>query len=190
MKLQIIIGSTRPGRIGPKIADWFAKAAEEHGKFEVDLVDIADFNLPVYDEPRHPRLQQYEHEHTKRWSARIEQGDAYVFVTPEYNYIAPSSLINAVGYLVKEWGRKPAAVVSYGGISGGLRAAQTVRQLISSVNVMPIPQGLPIPLVFPMIGEDGIMRPTEQVAAGVAPMLDELAIWADGLKKMRASLAA
>lgn len=185
LKLSIIIGSTRPSRLGPKVAQWFEGAAREHGKFEVELLDIADFNLPVFDEPKHPRMRDYQHEHTKKWSAAIEPADAYVFVTPEYNYNPPSSLVNALDFLGLEWGRKPAAIVSYGGISGGMRAAHSLKLLLSALNMMPIPQGLPVPLFNTMIGEDGTFRPTEPIVQGVKPMLDELAVWADGLQAMR-----
>src|SRR5690606_2827816 len=86
LKLQTLIASTRPGRIGPHIAEWFHGVAVAHGGFDASLVDLASFALPVYDEPRHPRLRQYEHEHTRAWARSVEAADAYVFVTPEYNY--------------------------------------------------------------------------------------------------------
>src|SRR5690625_7507680 len=89
LKLQVIICSTRPGRVGPSVAKWFADFAAKHEEFDTTLVDLADFNLPVYDEPQHPRLQDYQHEHTKRWSASVAAADAYVFVTPEYNCCPP-----------------------------------------------------------------------------------------------------
>jgi len=189
LKLNIIIGSTRPTRLGPKVAQWFAGAARAHGAFEVELIDIADFNLPVFDEPKHPRMKDYAHEHTRKWSAAIDPADAFVFVTPEYNYNPPSSLVNALDYLVLEWGRKPAAIVSYAGISGGLRAAEALKPLLCALNMMPIPQGLPVPLFGTMIGEDGVFRPTDPIAQGVKPMLDELAIWAEGLQTMRRALS-
>ena len=99
-RLNIIIGSTRPGRVGPSIAAWFETHARAHAGFEPVLVDLADFNLPVYDEPNHPRLRQYVHDHTKAWSASVEAADAFVFVTPEYNYFAPPALVNALDYVL------------------------------------------------------------------------------------------
>jgi NAD(P)H-dependent FMN reductase len=125
LKLNIVLGSTRPGRVGPKIAQWVKQFADEHGKFDVELVDLAAFDLPLLDEVAHPRLGNYQNEPTKRWSASVASADAFVFVTPEYDYFAPASLVNAVQVLLKEWGYKPAGVVSYGGVSGGLRAAQS-----------------------------------------------------------------
>ena len=85
LKLDVIVCSTRPGRVGLTVSEWMIEQARKHGIFDVELIDIADVNLPIYDEPRHPTLQQYEHEHTKRWSAIVGAADAYVFVTPEYN---------------------------------------------------------------------------------------------------------
>ena len=141
-RLNIIIGSTRPGRLGPGIAGWFETCARGHGGFEPVLVDLADFNLPVYDEPNHPRLRQYVHDHTKAWSASVEAADAFVFVTPEYNYFAPPALVNALDYVLHEWGYKPAGIVSYGGASGGMRSAQMLKLLLTSVRVMPIPDSV------------------------------------------------
>ncbi len=189
LKLNTIICSTRPGRRGPKVAEWFHKLAGEHGKFEPVLVDLADFELPVFDEPKHPRLQQYEHEHTRRWSESVASADAFVFVSPEYNYFAPPSLVNAITYLSKEWNYKPAGVVSYGGISGGLRAAQSERLLFTTLKMMPIPEGVPIPLFSQHIGDDGVFSPTEPVVEGAKLMLGELHRWAEALQPMREKAA-
>ena len=117
--LQVVTVSTRPGRIGGPIADWFIEAAREHGGFEVDPVDLAELDLPMMDEPNHPRLQQYTKDHTKAWAARVERADAFVFVSPEYNFGIAAPLKNALDYLQKEWAYKPASFVSYGGVSGG-----------------------------------------------------------------------
>ena len=86
LKLNVITASTRPGRVGPLVAEWFADYARAESAFEVEAVDLATFALPIYDEPNHPRLQQYEHEHTRRWSRSVASADAYVFVMPEYNF--------------------------------------------------------------------------------------------------------
>ncbi|MFX8778119.1 NAD(P)H-dependent oxidoreductase, partial [Acinetobacter baumannii] len=75
LKLQTIICSTRPGRVGPAVATWFQGFAAAHGKFDVELVDLASFNLPIYDEPEHPTKQSYHHEHTKKWSASVKSAD-------------------------------------------------------------------------------------------------------------------
>ena len=119
-RLQIFTVSTRPSRKGPAVAAWFESLARAHGVFDIELVDLAAINLPVMDEPEHPRLRRYQHAHTKAWSAQIESADAFVFVTPEYNFSAPPSIINALDYLVFEWAYKPVGFVSYGGVSAGV----------------------------------------------------------------------
>ncbi len=99
--------STRPGRIGPSFGDWFADVAAAHGGFDVEKIDLAEVNLPFVDEPSHPKLRAYQHQHTKDWSAMIERADAYVFVTPEYNYGYNAVLKNALDFLAHEWADKP-----------------------------------------------------------------------------------
>jgi len=185
LQLNVIIGSTRPGRVGPSIAKWFEGYAREHGAFEPVLVDLADFHLPVYDEPKHPRLQQYEHEHTKAWSASVAAADAYAFVTPEYNFFAPPALVNALDYVFVEWGHKPAGLVSYGGVSGGLRAAQSLKMLLTTLNIMPVPPSVPIPMFSSFLAEDKSFKPNELIIASARTMLDELAVWAKALKPVR-----
>ena len=184
LRLNIVIGSTRPGRAGPAIAHWLRDVAEAHGGFEVELVDLAEVGLPLLDEAAHPRLQQYEHDHTKRWSQSVASADAFLFVTPEYDYFPPASLVNAVQVLSKEWARKPAGVVSYGGVSGGLRAAQVLRQLLSNVNMHALPQTVPVPFFSQHI-QEGAFRPGDQVTAGTQGLLDELLKWATALKSLR-----
>lgn len=184
LKLNVIIGSTRPGRIGPTVGAWFDGFAREHGKFDVDLVDLADFNLPLLDEAAHPRLQKYEHEATKRWAASVDGADAYVFVTPEYDFFPPASLVNAIQCVLREWHYKPAGIVSYGGISGGLRASQALRQLLGNVNVHALPLSVPIPFSSNFI-DDGALVPNEPMAEGARLMLSELHKWAVALKTMR-----
>ena len=84
LKLKIITGSTRPGRVGPTIAKWVAEAAKAHGTFEVESIDIADMNLPFLDEPNHPAMQDYQHAHTKAWSAKIADADAVATMADNY----------------------------------------------------------------------------------------------------------
>lgn len=183
-KLHVIICSTRPGRIGGAIAEWFQGVAANHPGFESELVDLARFNLPVFDEPRHPRLKEYQHDHTKAWSASVEAADAFVFVTPEYNYGPPPSLVNAINYLSKEWQYKPAAFVSYGGISGGTRAVHTVKLILSPLKIVTIPEGVVAPLVFPQI-KDGVFTPTDIQAEAATQTLDELARWTGAMALLR-----
>ncbi len=125
--LQIILGSTRPGRKGDAVAEWVAEAATAHGGFEVELVDLAEVGLPLLDEPDHPRLGDYVHQHTKDWSATIARGDAFVFVIPEYNHSFNAATKNAIDFLHNEWKDKAVGIVSYGGVSAGTRSMTALR---------------------------------------------------------------
>lgn len=185
LKLQIIICSTRPGRTGPAVAHWFHQFAQQHSKFDLELVDLADFNLPVYDEPIHPRMQQYEHEHTRRWSASVAAADAYVFVTPEYNYSPPPAFVNALDFVYREWNYKPCGFLSYGGVSGGLRAVQAEKMLVTTLKMMPMVEGVTVPMVGKHIADDGNFASNELIDASAVTMLDELLKWAVALKPMR-----
>ncbi|AYD01890.1 NAD(P)H-dependent oxidoreductase [Neorhizobium sp. NCHU2750] len=185
LKLNVIIGSTRPGRAGPSIGKWVAEHAKKHGKFDVELVDLADFNLPLLDEPNHPRMQKYEHEHTKRWAESVASADAYIFVTPEYDYFPSAAVINALQTLAVEWSFKAAGIVSYAYVSGGLRAAQELRLLMSNLNMMPIPATVPIPFFPNFIDENKVFNPTDPMNDGLTASLDQLHTWASALKAGR-----
>ena len=184
LTLHTVICSTRPGRVGLSVAQWFHEIARQHAAFDAKLVDLAEFNLPIYDEPKHPVLQQYEHEHTKRWSASVSAADAFVFVTPEYNYGPPPSLLNALNYVYKEWNYKPAAFVSYGGVSGGLRAVQVEKQTLTTLKMVPIVEAVVIQMVSQQMSE-GRFTAKEVQEKSAKPMLDELARWAEALKSLR-----
>ncbi len=184
--LQIIIASTRPKRRGEIVGQWFHGVAQKHGGFEVELVDLADVDLPLFDEPRHPRLQDYENEHTRQWSEIVGRADAFVFVTPEYNHGPPPSLVNAIDYLSKEWAYKPAGFVSYGGVSAGTRSVEMTRQLLAGLKVVGIPEAVAIPFFARHIDEDsGRFEPGEVQEKAGATMLDELGRWAAALEALR-----
>ena len=184
LKLHTIICSTRPGRAGPPVARWFHEYAQEHGKFDCELVDLTTFNLPVYDEANHPRLRKYEKEHTKKWSASVAAADAYAFVEPEYNYGPTPAFVNALNYVYLEWNYKPCAFVSYGGASGGLRAVQSAKLLVTTLKMMPMTEGVMVPAFGTMI-KDGVFTPNELITTSAKQTLDELAKWAEAMKPMR-----
>lgn len=187
LKLHVIICSTRPGRIGPSVARWFADYARQKSDFDVALVDLADFNLPVYNEPRHPVMARYEHDHTKAWSASVAAADAYVFVTPEYNYGPSPAFVNALNYVYREWNYKPCAFVSYGGISGGMRSVQLAKQLVTTLKMMPMVEGVPVPFAMDLLDDDKVFRSNDKIDKSADTMLAELQRWAQGLKAMRDS---
>ena len=187
MHLQIVIVSTREQRQGPAVARWFRAQAEKHAGFELELVDLAAVNLPLLDEPPHPRLANYTHEHTKRWSAIVSRADAFVFVTPEYNYGSPPSLVNALDYLLREWAYKPVGFVSYGGISGGTRSVQMTKQIVTGLRMMPMVEAVNIPMFTQYIDRHTHeFKPTEVQEKASVAMLDELARWTEALAPLRA----
>lgn len=185
LKLHTIICSTRPGRVGPSVAKWFNEFANGHGQFESTLVDLADFQLPVYNEPNHPRLQKYEHEHTRAWSKSVSDADAYAFVIPEYNYCPPPSFMNALDYVYNEWNYKPCGFVSYGGVSGGLRSAQLAKQLATSVKMMPMMEGVMVQAPWSLLDDEKNFVPNEHHEDSGKALLTELEKWARALKTIR-----
>ncbi|MEO8889250.1 MAG: NAD(P)H-dependent oxidoreductase [Jatrophihabitantaceae bacterium] len=183
-KLQVIVASTRPGRVGPTVATWFIDQARTHGGFDVEVSDLAEPALPLMDEPHHPRLKNYQHEHTKQWSARVDGADAFVFVMPEYNYTFTAPLKNAIDYLHTEWAYKPVGFVSYGGISGGLRAVQSLKGVVTALNMFPLPASVSIPFVANSIVE-GVLEPSELAVGTAKSMLDELIRVSHALRPLR-----
>ncbi|BEP14380.1 NAD(P)H-dependent oxidoreductase [Acidothermaceae bacterium B102] len=183
--LTIIVASTRPGRVGAAVGRWFTPIAEAHGGFTVRVADLAELDLPLMDEPNHPRLQSYTHDHTKAWSAIVAGSDAFVFVMPEYNYSFTAPLKNALDYLFVEWQHKPVGLISYGGVSGGLRAAQMIKQVITTLSMMPLVEAVTIPMVASLKGEDGEIAGTELMSQSATAMLDSLVRWTTALGTLR-----
>ncbi len=171
--LQVVIGSTRPQRVGGAIATWFYELADAHQGFEVELVDLAAVNLPLFDEPHQPLRRQYVHEHTKRWSATVERADAFVFVIPEYNHSMNAAIKNAIDFLHHEWRYKPFGLVSYGGASRGLRAAQALKPSLAALK-MPLAGDVAISLAATPVA-DGVFAGDENLARSANGVLDELA---------------
>lgn len=185
MKLAVITVSTREGRVGDAVGKWAREYARQHGGFdEVELIDLKQVNLPLLNEPKHPVMRDYQFEHTKRWSKLVEPADAFVFVTPEYDYFTPGALVNAIDYLSQEWSYKPAGFVGYGGISGGLRSVQAAKPLLTSVKMMPIPESVSFHFVVNNL-KDGVLTPERKHEDMARLMLDELAKWATALKPLR-----
>ena len=184
-KLLIIIASTRPGRIGLPVGEWFHERAAEHGGFQIELVDLAVLDLPLLDEPSHPRLQQYTQAHTHAWSTTVADADAVVLVTAEYNYGYPAALKNAIDYLHHEWRYKPVGFVSYGGVAAGTRAVQQLKAVVQSVQMFAVAGAVNIPFVPQFLTDDGRIEGNEIMTQAAAEMLDELARVAGALRQLR-----
>jgi NAD(P)H-dependent FMN reductase len=183
--LQIIIGSTRPGRVGPSVAAWIHDRAVKHGGFDVELIDLAEVNLPIFDEPKHPRFGEYEHQHTRDWSATISRGDAYIFVIPEYNYGFNAAIKNAIDYLNVEWQYKPLGFVTYGGVAAGTRAMQMLKQVVSALKMVPVTDAVNIPFVQQFLDADRVLQPNEVMEGAATAMLDELERWTSATQALR-----
>ncbi len=190
LNLQVIVVSTRNGRKGKAIADWFMDVANRFEDFNVELVDLAEVDLPLFDEETHPRFAQYDHAHTKAWSEIIQRGDAYVFVTPEYNFGTPPSLANALVYLSREWAYKPVGFVSYGGVSGGTRGVQMTKQLVTSLKLVPVAEAVAIPFFMQYLNaETGAFDPGDVQAKAAEVMLGEVYKWAAALLPLHAPVS-
>jgi NAD(P)H-dependent FMN reductase len=172
--LQVHIASTRPGRVGEPVGRWFAEQARRHAGFDVEVVDLAAVALPFFDEPKHPRFGEYVHQHTKDWSATVSRADAFVFVTPEYNYGYNAVLKNAIDFLNREWRDKAVGFVSYGGVAAGTRAVQQLKQIVTALRMVPVVDSVNIPFVQQFLAPDGTVAPNQIMLDAAAAMLDEL----------------
>ncbi|GGV83655.1 NADPH-dependent FMN reductase [Streptomyces thermoviolaceus] len=173
--LKIIVASTRPGRVGLPVARWVESEARAHNGFhDIELVDLAELDLPFMNEPHHPRLGQYVHQHTRDWSKKVAEADAFVFVMPEYNYGYNAELKNALDYLYNEWQYKPVGLASYGGVSAGTRAAQMIKQVVTALKMVPVNEAISIPFVHTFLDDGKTIVPNDVMREAATLMLDEL----------------
>jgi NAD(P)H-dependent FMN reductase len=188
-KLLVIVTSTRPGRVGLPIGQWFTAAATGQDAFDVELVDLAELDLPMQNEPHHPRLRQYQHDHTRRWSALIDSAAALVWIMPEYNHGYTAPLKNAIDYLVHEWAWLTVGLVSYGGLSGGIRATQLIKPAMADLKMVVLAESVIIPFVTQLI-KDGVFEPSESIERQAQAMLQEMARVEAALRPLRAASIA
>jgi NAD(P)H-dependent FMN reductase len=174
-RLGIIVASTRPGRRGRGIADAVRDRAVAHGAFEVEILDLAEINLPFLDEPHEATDGIYVHEHTREWSRRVAALDAFVIVMPEYNHGYNAPLKNALDFLYREWNHKPIGFVSYGGAAGGARSVQMIKQVVAALEMVPVAPYVLMPRVTSLVDEQGRLRDPNAIAEATDAVLDELA---------------
>jgi len=185
IKLKIILCSTRPERKGPAVCEWFLELAKTYKAFKIELIDLKEENLPFHNEPKIPALQKYKHKRTKQWSKKIDSGDAFIFVTPEYNHGYSAPLKNALDFLFKEWNYKPVAFVSYGGVSGGTRSAQMLIQVVTALKMMPLTESIHLTNFTKYFSDKGEFNPGPEAAHALDTMMKELERWSMGLNQMR-----
>jgi NAD(P)H-dependent FMN reductase len=177
-RLGIVVASTRPGRRGRGIADAIHARALEHGAFDVEILDLAEIDLPFLDEPHEATEGIYIHEHTREWSRRVNGLDAFVFVMPEYNHGYNAPLKNALDFLYREWNHKPVGFVSYGGAAGGARAVQMIKQVVLALEMMPVAPYVLMPRVTTLIDDEGHLSDPDQITEATDAVLDALARYA------------
>jgi NAD(P)H-dependent FMN reductase len=190
---MIIVGSTRPGRVGLSVAQWVRdRVSDELDRMEsdgaapstIDFVDLAEVGLPLLDEPNHPSKKQYTKPHTIAWSERVSQADAVVLVSPEYNHSYAPSLKNAIDFLYSEWAHKPVGIVSYGGASSGTRGAAALAPVLASVGMVKVAANPEITGVGSKT-VDGVFQGDEKLAGTVAAMTRQLVELEDALAPLR-----
>ena len=182
-KIGIIVGSTRPGRKAPAVAGWAHNILKDRHDATFEIVDIADYNLPLLDEPVPPSFQQYTKTHTKKWSAKIASLDGFIFVTPEYNHGTSAALKNAIDFLFHEWNNKAAGFVGYGS-AGGVRAVENLRLVLAELKVATVRAQVLLSL-FNDFENFTTFRPHEQHDKTIHALADEVVAWGGALKKLR-----
>lgn len=192
MKLIVVIGSTRPGRITERLAKWVAKEASNFPGTTVDLVDLKDYPMPFFDEPKSPRYnpERKPGEVVQKWMAKMAEGEAYVFVTPEYNHSIPEVLKNALDYITVELANKPATVVSHGSV-GGARATMHLKEILSESGAAITPRQVALTAASKKLNEDGKLSEEAKAqpygpAIVLQSLLEELKWYSDALAAARA----
>ncbi len=183
IKIAIIVGSTRPGRKADVVARWIHGIASKRRDAQFEVVDIADYHLPLLDEPVPPSLNQYSQPHTKTWSAKIASFDGYVFVTPEYNHGISGALKNAIDYLYQEWNNKAAGFVSYGS-ANGVRAVESLRLVMGELQVADVRAQVMLSL-FTDFENFTTFKPANMHEQAASTMLDQLIAWSTAMKSVR-----
>ncbi|MBI3495085.1 NAD(P)H-dependent oxidoreductase [Candidatus Berkelbacteria bacterium] len=187
--IQIIIASVRDNRKGDKVARWVYEQASKRDDATFELVDLKEWELPMFADAKLPSMGEYSTDIARKWAASVGKADGYIFVTPEYNHGYPASLKNALDYLYKEWNKKPAAFVSYGGQAGGARSVEQLRQITIELEMVPLRSAIVLPAIRSMLTEQGTLIDDEARSGAATKLLDEIIWWAAFLKGARESVS-
>jgi NAD(P)H-dependent FMN reductase len=191
LKLKIVIASTRPGRAADQVHPWIAAKARQHEAFDVEMMDLREWDLPMFVETfatvGNPADPTFSAPIVKRWNDNVRDGDAYLFITPEYNHSVPAALKNAIDSVFATFGfrNKPMACIAYSGsIAGGVRAVEHLAHIAIEAEMVPLRNNVIIPYVGEAFEEDGFPRdPRTETAADI--LLDDLAWWGTTLQAAR-----
>ena len=183
LKIGIIVGTTRPGRKADVVAKWVLDITRARTDATYEIVEIADYKLPLLDEPMPPSMGNYAHAHTKKWGAKIASLDGYVFVTPEYNHSISGALKNAIDFVYHEWTNKAAGFVSYG-TTGGVRAVEHLRGIAAELQIADVRAHVSLSL-YTDFENFSLFKPAASHAAQLNLMLDQLVSWSGALKTLR-----
>jgi NAD(P)H-dependent FMN reductase len=182
--IQVILGSTRDGRVGERVARWFGALAAGRPDLTFELVDLKAWELPFLSTPIPPEMAPPQDPLIQRWEAKLAEADGYVFVTPEYNHGYPAALKNAIDHVVQPWRRKPVAFVGYGGPGAGVRAVEQLRQVVVELEMVPLRHQVSIARAYAAFDEQGALREPWHAAAAERLVAD-LAWWAYALRAAR-----
>ena len=186
VKIGVILGSTRPERFGAQPAKWLMDIAQKRtDDTEFELIDLAEVNLPLLDEPTPPSFSQYTKDHTKDWSKKVNELDGSVLVTPEYNHSFPAALKNALDFVFFEWNYKPVSFLSYGSAAGGARAVEQLRPIAAELKMYDIREQVMLHNYWGSLNEQGEYQFSVNEEKAATAMLDELVFWATQMKDAR-----
>ena len=187
--IQVILGSTRPGRFGDKVAGWFMQHAAAHPDLSAELVDLADWPLPFFNSPVPPAMQESQDPLIVAWAHKVSAADGYVLVTPEYNHGYPAVLKNALDHVVRPWRHKPVGFLGYGGPGAGIRAVEQLRQVVIELEMIPLRQQVSIPNVYMAFDSGGALKDPTKADRQAAAVLNEIALWTHSLNHLRPTAA-
>ena len=188
IKVGIILGSTRPNRNGEQVAKWVYELAKKRNDAEFELIDIKDYNLPLLDEPIPPSQGKYSQPHTKRWAAKIDTFDAYIFVTPEYNHSTSGALKNAIDFLYREWNNKVAGFVSYGS-AGGVRAVEHLRLVMAEIQIADVRAQVSLSLMTDF-ENFSTFKPAASHERTANRLFDQVIAWGEAMRSVRTARVA
>ena len=188
VKIGIILGSTRPGRVGEAVAKWVYEIASQRKDADFELVDLADYDLPHLDEPVPPSMGHYVNDHTKAWASTIAEFDGFLFVTPEYNHSTSGVLKNAIDYVYAEWNNKAMGVVSYGA-AGGARAAEHLRLIAGELQMADVRTNVALSL-FTDFKDFSELSPGTYQTQALETMLGQVIAWSQALAPLRQATEA